>query len=166
MPSNIYLKFDDSLLKGESTTEHSKDEIEVLSYSHSVSMPLSSSSASNVSRVKGRTHHQDFTITKWVDSASPTLNQYCSEGVGIEKVTLTIYVPAAGKSNTTAQKGAAAKLFVYTLEDVIISSVSVSGGGEDTPIETISLNYACINWSSERTGSKTSGWDLAKDKAK
>lgn len=164
--SSIYLKFEDGALKGESTSAQGKGEIEVLSFSHGVSMPLSTSQASNINRVHGRTQHQDFTLTKWVDNTSPTLNQYCSKGVELKKATVTVYVPAAGKTNTSEQKGPATKLFVYTLENVIISSVSVSGGGDDTPIETLSLNYASITWSDERNGSKSAGWDLSKNDAK
>jgi type VI secretion system secreted protein Hcp len=166
MPSNIYLKFEDATLKGESTSDQGKDEIEVIAFKHAVSKPLSSSQASNVNRVHGRTKHEDFIIEKWVDQTTPKLNQYCSQGVELKKATLTIYVQAAGKHNTSEQKGDALKLFVYTLENVIISSVTVSGGGEDTPTETLTLNYSCINWSHERSGSKTAGWDLAKNKAK
>ncbi|MCY1080025.1 Hcp family type VI secretion system effector [Archangium lansingense] len=166
MPANIYLKFEDAALKGESTSGQGKDEIEVIAFSHTVTKPLSSSQASNVNRVHGRTQHEDFIIKKWVDQTTPKLNQYCSQGVELKKATVTIYVQPAGKNNTSEQKGDAVKLFVYTMENVIISSVSVTGGVEDTAVETIALNYSAITWSNERNGSKTAGWDLAKNQPK
>src|SRR3569832_981704 len=116
MPANIVLKFDDGSLNGTSKLKKSKDAIEVSSFSHGVSIPLSSSQASNASRVQGRTHHQALAITKQVDKASPNLNLYCSEGKNVGNATLTIYEPKAEDPDTVCS---------FKLENVIISSVSI-----------------------------------------
>jgi type VI secretion system secreted protein Hcp len=150
MPANIVLKFDDASLKGTSKLKKSKDAIEVSSFSHGVSIPLSSSQASNESRAQGRTQHQDLTITKLLDKASPNLNLYCSQGKNVGNATLTIYEPKADDPE---------QVCAFKLENVIISSVSVSGGVDDLPGETVTLNYSAITWT-EGTSNSTN-WDLS-----
>ena len=43
-------------------------------------------------------------------------------------------------------KGAVMPLIKYTLKNVVLSSVSIGGGGGDKPVETITLNYNHITW--------------------
>jgi len=133
-----------------------KDAIEILSYSHNVSMPLSGSQASGQTRHQGRSHHSDFTFTKYVDVATPFFNAYCSGGNNIKESTVAVF--------QAAETGAAAapnKFIEYHLTDVIFTSVSVGGGGGDLPIETITMNYATIKWTfnqqDNKTGSKAAG---------
>jgi len=56
----------------------------------------------------------------------------------------------------------------YTMSDVLISSISVGGGGGDKPVETVTLNYNQITWRFEgheagedRVVERT--WDLTQD---
>ena len=72
-------------IKGESTSAQGKDFIELLSYNHGVSMPLTHG-PSNTSRASGRCVHQDFTVTKHADLASPTLNLKCCGGEDIKSI--------------------------------------------------------------------------------
>jgi len=37
-------------------------------------------------------------------------------------------------------------LLRYILKNVLISSASVSGGGGDMPVETLTLSYNSISW--------------------
>ncbi|NNB90242.1 Hcp family type VI secretion system effector [Corallococcus exiguus] len=165
---NIYISFPDiKTLAGQSTTEEGKEQIELLSYSHGVSMPLSAGAPSNTSRKHGRCSHQDFTITKYVDTTSPSLNHYCSGGNNLKKAIITIF-----QASEEDSKSAPVAFFTYELDNVLISSVSVGAGGGDLPIETISLNYTAIKWAYKKqkqdspgtaSGDVSSSWDLMKN---
>lgn len=166
---NVYLKFEGAeTLKGQSISGQGKEQIELLSFSHGVSMPLSSGEVSNASRLHGRANHQDFTVTKFVDKTTPILNNYCSGGANIKKATITVY-----QASETGGKSAPIAFFTYTLENVIVSSVSVSGGGGDIPIETVTLNYTAITWAYKKqkqespgdaaSGDVSASWDLTKN---
>ncbi|ECO0045354.1 type VI secretion system tube protein Hcp, partial [Salmonella enterica subsp. enterica serovar Infantis] len=61
-------------------------------------------------------------------------------------------------------------LIVYTLTNVLISQLSVSGGAGGKPVETMSLNFTKIKWqiTAEKSDgaqqeSRMSVWDLAMD---
>jgi type VI secretion system secreted protein Hcp len=63
-------------------------------------------------------------------------------------------------------------IITYTLEDVVVSSISVSGGGGDKPVEALSLNYTKIKWeyvqqksSTEKKGNNSTVWDLKTNQA-
>jgi len=131
---NIFWEIDG--IKGESTSAQGKGMIELLSFSHGVSMPLSSG-PSNTSRASGRCVHQDFTITKQVDLASPTLNLKCCAGDDIKSMKLHVWkADSAGKP---------LEYLTYTFESCILTSVSVSlGGGQ--PVEKVTYSYKKIIW--------------------
>ena len=96
----------------------------------------------------------EVTITKLMDSASPTLAMLSANGTGTATCVLTIQDHDTGNI-----------LYTLTLSQVYISGYSVSSGG-DVPSESLSLNYTRITWvySDPSTGkaSPTLGWDLAK----
>jgi len=134
MSNNMFWKIEG--INGESTSAQGKDMIEILSYHHGVAMPLTAG-PSNTSRASGRCVHQDFTITKYVDLASPTLNLKCCGGEDIKQMTIHIW-----KADAAAKP---INYITYTLESCIITSVSVSAGG-DQPIETVTFSYKKITW--------------------
>ncbi|MEW5929332.1 MAG: type VI secretion system tube protein Hcp [Gemmatimonadota bacterium] len=133
-------------------------QIEVLSYSHGVSQQVTGD-VTNTERTSGRPMHQDFHLTKYLDKATPLLNQKCCEATNLGQVIVTI-----GRNDA----GAVIPLIIYTMEDCIISSVSVGGGGGDKPVESLSLNYASIKWDytaqneeSGEAGTVSGGWDVS-----
>lgn len=131
---NIFWEIDG--IKGESTSEQGKEMVELLSYNHGVSMPLTAG-PSNTSRASGRAVHQDFTVTKYLDITSPTLNLKCSGGEDIKAMKIHVWkADAAGKPH---------KYMQYTFDSVIVTSVTVGAGG-DQPIETVTFNYKKITW--------------------
>lgn len=132
-------------IKGTSQMKGYTNKIECLSYSHGVAMQVTGD-ISNTERTSGKPVHQDIHITKYLDITTPKLNQHCCEGKAFKTVTLTV-----GRNDA----GAVIPLIVYTLSNVVISSVSVGGGGGDKPVESISLNYAAIKW--EYTPQKEEG---------
>lgn len=151
-------------IKGDSMLEGFVDKIEVLSYSHNVAMQVTND-VSNKERTSGRPHIGEFTITKYVDSSTASLNDHCCAGKDIPSAIITV-----GR-NSGVDDGKTMPFIVYTLSNVIVSSVSVSGGTGGKPVETISLNFTKIKWeltSQKNDGSKkgtaASTWDLSANK--
>jgi type VI secretion system secreted protein Hcp len=126
---------------GEATDDKHKDWIELLSYSHDMMQPVSSTKSSAGGAATGRTQHGDFAITKFVDKASPKLYEAVSNGKHFSKA--KIEVCRAG--------GSQLKFLEITLEEVMVSSVSLGSnghgkGGEELPAESVHLNYGKIEW--------------------
>ncbi|QNA89237.1 type VI secretion system tube protein Hcp [Massilia sp. Dwa41.01b] len=151
-------------IKGDSALEGYTDKIELMSYSHNVAMQVTND-VSNRERTSGRPHIGEFTVTKFLDGSTPTLNEYCCAGKSIPTAMITV-----GR-NSGDDSGKTVPLIVYTLSNAIISNVSVSGGSGGKPVETLSLNFTAIKW--ELTSQKTDGskegtaaatWDLSNNK--
>ena len=149
-------------LEGTSQIEGYVKKVELLSYSHGVAMQVTGD-VSNTERTSGKPIHQDFHISKYVDKTTPLLNQHCCEGKAFPTVTITIGRNDAGK---------VIPLIVYTMTNVVVSSVSVGGGGGDKPIESVSLNYASIKWDFStqkeeggKEGTVQGKWDLSTNQA-
>jgi type VI secretion system secreted protein Hcp len=123
-------------VKGESTLKDYTDKMELLSFSHGVAMQITGD-LSNSERTSGKPNHQDMTVTKYLDAASPVLTQSCCEGKGFAQVDIVI-----GRNDS----GKVIELMRYTMKNVVISSVSVGGGGGDKPVETLTLNYNNMAW--------------------
>src|SRR5258708_799316 len=142
MSSNFasYLQLDG--VPGEALEANHKDWIELLSYSHSMTQPVSTTRSSAGGAATGRTQHGDFMITKFVDKASPKLYEAVSNGKHFAKA--TIDVCRAG--------GTQVKFLTITLEEIMISSISANSGGQANaegdilPTETVGLNYGKIEW--------------------
>ena len=148
--------------KGESQLTGFTDKIELLSFSHGVAMQITGD-ISNSERTSGKPNHQDLTVTKYLDAASPVLNQNCCEGKAFPKVDIII-----GRNDS----GAIIELMRYTMKNALISSISVGGGGGDKPVETLTLNYNHITWkyTSQKPEVGTEGavpgmWNLSTNKA-
>ena len=162
---NMYLEIKTPDVAGESTSSQGTGLIEVLSFSHGVSMPLTFG-ASNTSRAHGRCQHQDFTISKYVDIASPTLNALCCGGDDIATIILHIF--KADSTSTTP-----IEYLTYTLTSCIVTSCAVGGSGGDAPTETVTFNYGKIVWAYIKQGPAAGGankgtmstnWDLSLNK--
>jgi len=163
MAIDMYCKIDG--IDGESTDDKHKDWIEVLSFDWGVSQPVSVGSATG-GRTAGRADFQDFGITKLVDKASPNLALYCASGKHISKVVVELCLAAEEKH----------PFMKFTLEDVVVSSVSPGGAAEAVeprPTESVTFNYGKIEWEYtpiDQTGKKGAsvkqGWDLEANKQK
>ena len=161
MAVDIFLKIDG--IDGESTDDAHDKWIEVLSYSHGVSQPVSGASGTG-GRTGGRADFQDFIVTKTVDAATPDLNLACCNGKHISKIEVEFCLATEDKH----------KFLKYELENVIVSSISSSGGAGDLgskPTETVSFAYGKIKWEYtpvDDTGSPGAAvdrtWSLEKNK--
>ena len=150
---------------GESTDDKHKEWIEILSFSHGVSQPASGSASSGGGRSAERCDHQDFSVVKTMDKASPKLALYCCNGSHIDKINLELCRATGDKQ----------KYMEYVFSDVIVSSVRPGGsaqGGEALPLEEVSFNYGKIEWIYTETDHKTgkakgdvkADWDLTANK--
>ncbi|HLG98915.1 MAG TPA: type VI secretion system tube protein Hcp [Bryobacteraceae bacterium] len=162
MPADIYLKIDG--IPGESQDSQHKDWIEVMSFNHGITQNASATAASAGGGTTARTEHQDFSITKLVDKASPKLYEACSNGKHIKTVSLELF-RASGDQRV--------KYMQIDMEQVVISHVS-PGGGHDFPSESVSFNYGTIKWTYTQQkredgsggGNVTGGWSLVENKVK
>ena len=162
MTSTIFCKIDG--IAGESTDANHAGEMELLSFNHGVSQPRSAAASTAGGATAGRCNHTDFSIAKTMDSSSPVLNATCCTGKHIASVVVTLRRADGDKS---------IPYMVYKLTDVVISSVSVGGSSDGVPTETVTFNYAKIEWEyskqDRKAGTakgKTAGsWDLAKNAA-
>ena len=121
---------------GESSLTDYVGKMELLSFSHGVAMQITGD-ISNTERTSGKPNHQDMTVTKYLDAASPVLAQGCCQGTGYPQVDIII-----GRNDSAK----VIELMRYTMKNVLVSSISVGGGGGDKPVETVTLNYNDIAW--------------------
>lgn len=118
-------------IKGESVDSSHKDQIDVLAWSWGMSQSGTTHIAAGGGA--GKVSVQDVSVTKWVDSASATLMQYCCKGTHIAEGTLT--VRKAGDTPLEYIK--------LNMKNMIIASISTGGsGGEDRLTENVSLNFS------------------------
>src|SRR3990167_8924531 len=132
MAVDIFIKIGD--IKGESQDKTHKDEIEVLNWSWGMSQ--SGNMHTGTGGGAGKVSIQDMSLTKFVDKATPNLMMHCSSGKHVPKVTLTVR-KAGGDSQV--------EYLIINLEEVLISSLSTGGSGnDDRLIENITLNFAKV----------------------
>ncbi len=134
MAGDCFLKIDG--IPGESTDDKHKDWIEVLSYSSGVSQMVAGERSTGGAASAERCSHQDFSIVKALDKTSPTLDLFCCDGKHIPKVAVELCRATGNKE----------KYMEYKMEDVLISSVSVGGGGGGLPSESVTFNYGKLTW--------------------
>lgn len=163
MAFDAFLKI--STIPGESTDDKHKDWIEILSYHWGISQPSSGSSSSGGARSAERCNHQDFSIVKTLDKASPKLFLSCCKGEHIPEIKLELCRATGDKT----------KYMEYKLTDTLISSVRPGGSskaGETLPLEEVSFNYSKIELiytETDHASGKPKGdikglWDLTLNK--
>jgi type VI secretion system secreted protein Hcp len=159
MAGDIFLKLTD--VKGESTKEDHKDEIEIESFSWGESNPTSFAQGGGGG--VGKVSIQDVHFTKAIDKASGNLAQFCANGKHLGEALFTF-----------RKAGEKAQVFLKVkLTDVMISSyqMSDSSGGSTLPHESVSLAYGKVQFEyfpQKKDGSMDSkvpfGWDIVTHK--
>ena len=124
MATSTYMKIDP--IKGESTDDKHNGWIELFGFSFDVSQPMSGPSGTG-GRSAARADFSGLNISKSVDTASCDLNHFCSSGKHIAKLELEVCQETDGK----------VCYWKYELEDVMVNSVSISGGGSERPMESV-----------------------------
>jgi len=154
---DTFLKID--IIDGESTDEKHEGWIEVQSFSHGIEMPVS---GIGTGRLTGASVHQDFSVVKELDKASPKLYLHCCNGQHLNQVIMEL-------CKATGEKQ---KFMEYVFTDVIVSSVRPGGSaqsGEPLPVEEVTLNYGKIEWTYTQfdpetglpIGDVAAHWDVA-----
>jgi type VI secretion system secreted protein Hcp len=158
MPTDAFLKITGPDVAGESTDAAHADWIEILSYSHGVTQPVTTASGTG-GRTGGRVGMSDFSIMKQLDKSSLDLASHCCKGTHFASVELKLHEASGDKH----------EFMSYLMEDVIISGVQPSGSqGGDKPLESVSFNFGKIKWTytpinhDGTKGSKVgpTGWNL------
>jgi len=125
-------------IPGESRVSGHEGWIKAQGYNHGINQPHATASSGGGSYGGiARAEHQDFSITKFLDKASPKLNLQCQSGKLIPKVIIDVCRQV--DSNIIYQK--------YELEGAIVRSINVYGngtGGDEKPIEEVSFAYKKI----------------------
>jgi len=163
MAFDAFLKIDG--IPGESTDDKHKDWIEVLSYSHGLSQQSAGARSTGGAASAGRCDHQDFSVVKALDKASPKLALSCCNGTHIKEVKVELCRATGDKQ----------KYMEYKMSDVIVSGVRPSGsakGGEALPLEEASFGYGKIEWVYTETDHQTgkpkgdvkANWSVATNK--
>jgi len=157
MAFDCFLKIEE--VPGESTDANHENWIELLSYSHGVSQLSSGAVSSGGSLSAERCDHQDFSVVKTLDKASPKLNLFCCNGKEVDKVSVEL-CRAGGEKE---------KYMEYIMTKAIVTSVRPGGsaqGGEALPLEEVCFKYRKIEWiyTPEAEGAIPAFWDLETNK--
>jgi type VI secretion system secreted protein Hcp len=109
---------------------------------NAVSLPIHRSIANGavgVARSNGETSLGDIVVTKTWDSSTPKLAAFCASGKFLPTVTIHLCTDIGGKNCVNLE---------VKLSNVIISSYSFSGTGDQSPVpsEVATLNYTKIEW--------------------
>jgi type VI secretion system secreted protein Hcp len=131
MATDIFAKIGN--IKGESADDKHKDEIEVLSFSWGVAnsgLEIGSGGGA------GKASFQGLTIIHNIDKATPNLLQACATGTHLKDATITHRKAGKGQQ----------EFLIVKMNDVIITGVVQSAPGSEAGSETVSLEFAKVDW--------------------
>ena len=151
MPANVFCKIQG--IEGDSTISGFEKHIEIVSFSHGVTQPVSSSGSGRGSLTVAQSEHHEFVLQTQMSTHSPKVMLHASNGQHIPKIEVTL-CRAAGDKPIQYMK--------YEFEDVVISSYHPSGHdhGDDLPMESIGLTYGKMKMT--YTASDTTGKEKGK----
>lgn len=135
MSTNMFLQL--KSIDGESEDEKHANWIEIIGWGHSFEQPASgfrTSSGSTLEKCK----HELLTVTKYIDKASTAILKAVWSGKQLDDATVECF--RADGDNVPV------KYLKIFMEDVIISTFSISGGEGDIPQEELGLSYATIQY--------------------
>ena len=172
MAFDTYLLIEDgSKVKGEATAKGltpATGWMEIFSFSWGASNPTTVGTAGK-GLAAGKVSVSSFNIMKKTDNASPTLFSACCTGQHYAKASVVL-------RKATGDAGEQKEFLRYDFTDVMIESIqwSGSGGGDDTPTESVSITFAAVqiqNWiqdtaKGELAKGASAAWDLTKASAK
>lgn len=138
MALDAYLKFEggDPTVEGSSAREGHEKEIEVMSYSFGITNPGSRHTATGGGT--GIPEMGDLFVTFATDQSA--VNLWISVAIGNHFDKVTLFVRKSGGTDPVTFKE-------VQMTDAVITSYQTGGSnGADTPIDSISINYAQIEY--------------------
>jgi type VI secretion system secreted protein Hcp len=162
MAFDAFLKIDG--VDGESTDDAHADWIEILSFSQGRNQSASATASSAGGATGGRVNLGDFSVTKFVDKASPKLAEACCTGKHISSIVIELCRAGGDK----------VKYMEYKLTNSIVAGVNYGGAaqsGDEIPVEEVAFNIGKIEWTYTQQkrpdggggGNVSAGWDLEKN---
>ena len=134
MAVDVFIKIDD--IKGESTDDKHKDEIEVISWSWGMTQTGSSHFGTGSGTARVDVHN--LTFTKYIDLASPNLLKFCCAGTHFKLAKLCLR-KASGNSPI--------EYLTLELHNGIVASVTMGGASDgDRFTETVGLNFSAFKY--------------------
>ena len=121
-------------IKGESTDDKHKDEIDVLSWSWGLEQSGAIHPGPGGGGGAGKVSVHGLSITKRTDAATPKLMLTCANGRRIKEALLTVRKPGGNQLEFVRIK----------MNDVLVSSVSDSVSGDDSITENVALNFSKV----------------------
>jgi type VI secretion system secreted protein Hcp len=146
MAFDAFLIFDagPTPVQGESQDPAFKNAIELKSFAFGAENTISLGSATGGAGA-GKARFNELTITKLSDSTSATLFQMLVTGGHFKSATLSI----RKSGDKTKPGGGVYERFTFSM--VFVSKISINGSsGDDTPTETVVLNYGALKWEYSR----------------
>lgn len=140
MSFDAYVNFGD--IKGESTDKDHKDWVMMLGYHQSIDHPSAEVSRGSAGASRTVTH-SDFTITKYVDAASPKLFEACCNGKHLKEVVIEL----------VRKGGNPVKYLQIKLQDCVITSVTYDAqatADPPSPVESVALTFGMIEFTYSR----------------
>lgn len=132
MALDMFIKIDG--IKGESTDDKHKDEIDVLSWSWGMSQAGKPQTGAGKA---GKVSFKDLIIVKRTDKATSALMLACSNGSHIKAATLTVRKPGENR----------AEFVRMDLSDIVVSTLDDVTCGDDPFItEQVTLNFSKVQF--------------------
>ena len=160
MTVNVLL--DITAIPGESTLQGYSNLIQLQSFNHGIAQAINRD-PSNTTRTLGRPDVAEISVTKVTDSSTTGLIQACLTGQQLNQVLLHVLRVSASEATTSHSL-----MMTYTLQNTLISSHSISGGGNDTPFESFTLNFTKVQVEyfvqgvdAKKEGTKQAVYDMA-----
>lgn len=135
---DIYVKFGQPDIKGESQDKDHPQWVEVSAWNHVIRQPKSATASTAGGHTAERCEHGEMVFVKDIDVVSPQLYQACSGGTTFGDITIE-FMRADGE-------GKRVNYLNVQLKNAIVASVSPSVNGEGLPTETFTLKYAAVQW--------------------
>ena len=131
----IFMNYNKLGIKGNVTAKGYEDWIDISSMQFGVGRAITMDVGNMSNREASRPSLSEVTITKTMDCASgPMLGQSVTGDSGVEVV---IAVVATGAKQVE-------EFCKYTLQDVLVSSYSISAAGDSAPSESLSFSFSDI----------------------
>lgn len=156
MAGDMFLKIDG--IDGESGDDTHKGEIDIDSFSFGITQDGTMNRGGGGGA--GKASFSDFSFAKLADKASPALMQACAKGDHIAHALLTVR-KAGGKQE---------EFYKIKFSDILISSVHNNNATGGAPSESVTINFAKIEFDYKDQNTKGAlggvvkfGWDVKKN---